>query len=477
MTAVDPAGTAVPEPAPLPQDLIEKLVSLSKQRGFVFPSSEIYGGINALYDFGPLGTRLRRNIRNSWTRRMVDLRDDVELMETSIIMHPRVWEASGHVQNFTDPLVDCTGKCRRRWREDHLEEERRVRGKDPALRLCPECDGALTEARNFNLMFKTFAGPVEDSSTQVWLRPETAQGMFVDFTSVMNAVRTRLPFGIAQVGKSFRNEITTGNFIFRLREFEIMEMEFFTTPGTDMEWFEYWQREWRAWYVEDLGLRGERLRMYEHPADKRAHYSRGTFDVEYLFPFGWGELGGIAHRTDYDLKRHQEFSGRDLSYFDTVSNERYLPYVIEPTTSVDRSMIAVLVDAYDEEEVRGEKRVVLRLHPDIAPVQVAVLPLSKKPELSSKAREVEHALRREFATEYDETQSIGRRYRRQDEIGTPLAVTVDFDSLQDGAVTIRERDTMEQVRVPIDGLSAALREQLDVSRRRTATRAQGGGAG
>jgi glycyl-tRNA synthetase len=458
--------------ATAPSDLIDRLVSLCKQRGFVFPSSEIYGGIGALYDFGPLGTRLRRNIRTSWQRRMVDLRDDVEAIETSIIMHPRVWEASGHVQNFTDPLVDCTGKCRKRWREDHLEEERRVRGKDPSQRLCPECDGQLTGARMFNLMFKTFAGPVEDSSTQVWLRPETAQGMFVDFQQVMNAARTRLPFGIAQTGKAFRNEITTGNFIFRLREFEIMEMEFFVKPGEDDEWFEFWQREWRAWYVEDLGLRSGRLRMYEHPKDKLAHYSKGTFDVEYLFPFGWGELGGVANRTDYDLSRHQEFSGKDLSYFDPVTNERYLPYVIEPTTSVDRSMIAVLVDAYDEEEVRGEKRVVLRMHPDIAPVQVAVLPLSKKPELSAKAREVEHSLRAEFATEYDETQSIGRRYRRQDEIGTPLAVTVDFDSLQDDAVTIRERDTMEQVRVPISGLHAALRDQLDNSRRRTAARAQ-----
>ena len=465
MTAVDPSASAPPA------DLIDKLVSLCKQRGFVFPSSEIYGGIGALYDFGPLGTRLRRNIRDSWTRRMVDLRDDVELIESSILMHPRVWEASGHVQNFTDPLVDCTGRCRKRWREDHLEEERRVRGKDSSQRLCPECDGALTQPRNFNLMFKSFAGPVEDSSTQVWLRPETAQGMFVDFSSVVNAARTRLPFGIAQVGKAFRNEITTGNFIFRLREFEIMEMEYFVKPGSDDEWFEYWQAEWRAWYVENLGLRAERLRMYEHPKEKLAHYSKGTFDVEYLFPFGWGELGGVANRTDYDLERHQEFSGKDLTYFDTVSNERYIPYVIEPTTSGDRSLIAVLVDASDEEEVRGERRVVLRMHPDIAPVQVAVLPLSKKPELSEKARAVEHALRAHFATEYDETQSIGRRYRRQDEIGTPLAVTVDFGTLQDEAVTIRERDTMEQVRVPIAGLQSALHEQLDVSRRRSAARA------
>ncbi len=460
-------------PVEHPADLIDKLVSLSKQRGFVFPSSEIYGGINALYDFGPLGTRLRRNIRDSWWRRMVDLRDDVDGIETSIIMNPRVWEASGHVQNFTDPLVDCMGSCKRRWREDHLEEERRTRGKAMDAAGCPECGGALTDARNFNLMFKSYLGAVEESSSQVWLRPETAQGMFVDFQSVFNATRRRLPFGIAQIGKAFRNEITTGNFIFRLREFEIMEMEFFCKPGDDDAWFDHWREEWMAWYVDNLALRRSHLRLYEHPKAKLAHYSKGTFDVEYLFPFGWGELGGVANRTDFDLKQHQEHSGKDLSFFDTTDNTRYLPYVVEPTTSVDRSMIAVLVDAYDEEEVNGETRVVLRMHPDIAPVQVAVLPLSKKTELSEPARKIERELRQRFATEYDETQGIGKRYRRQDEIGTPLAITFDFDSLEDNAVTIRERDGMTQVRVPIEGLEAALADQLELARKRSATRSAG----
>jgi glycyl-tRNA synthetase len=440
--------------------VLEKLVSLCKQRGFVYPSSEIYGGINALYDFGPLGTRLRRNIRESWWRRMVDSRDDVEPLETSIIMNPRVWEASGHVQNFTDPLVDCTGKCKRRWREDHLEEERRVRGKEPDSSGCPECGGALTEARNFNLMFKTFIGAMDDSASQAWLRPETAQGMFVDFTSVVNSSRPKIPFGIAQIGKSFRNEITTGNFIFRLRELEIMEMEWFCRPGDDDEWFTYWCDEWVSWFRDDLGLRKDHLRLRAHEKAQLAHYSKGTSDVEYLFPFGWGELGGIAMRTDYDLKQHQEFSGKDLSFLDTTTNEKFIPYVVEPTLGVDRAMIGILVDAYDEEKVRDETRVVLHIHPAVAPFEVAILPLSKKPELTEPAHKIEKDLRAHFRVEYDETQSIGRRYRRQDEIGTPLAITFDFDSLEDDAVTIRNRDSMEQVRVPVDGLADAVRDQL-----------------
>lgn len=448
------------DPATAENNVIEKLVSLCKQRGFVYPSSEIYGGINALYDFGPLGTRLRRNIRESWWRRMVDSRDDVEPLESSIIMNPKVWEASGHVQNFTDPLVDCTGKCKRRWREDHLEEERRVRGKDPDSQGCPECGGALTEARNFNLMFKTFIGAMDDSASQAWLRPETAQGMFVDFISVVNSSRPKIPFGIAQIGKSFRNEITTGNFIFRLRELEIMEMEWFCKPGDDDQWFVYWCDEWVSWFRDDLGLRQDHLRLRAHEKAQLAHYSKGTSDVEYLFPFGWGELGGIAMRTDYDLKQHQEYSGKDLSFLDTATNEKFAPYVVEPTTGVDRSMIGILVDAYDEEEVRGETRVVLHIHPAVSPFEVAVLPLSKKAELSEPARNIEKDLRKNFRVEYDETQSIGRRYRRQDEIGTPLAITFDFDSLDDHAVTIRNRDSMEQVRVPVDGLTDAVRDQL-----------------
>src|SRR5579864_2351 len=458
-------------------DVIEKIVSLSKQRGFVYPSSEIYGGLNAVYDFGPLGVRLRRNIRERWWASMVELRDDVEGIETAILMNPTVWEASGHVKSFTDPLVDCMGTCRKRWREDHLAAERTARGKKPDAPGCPECGGPLTPARQFNLMFKTFIGPVEDDAALVWLRPETAQGMFVNFASVLNSTRRRLPFGIAQQGKAFRNEISPGNFIFRLREFELMEMEFFCKPGTDRDWHEYWCNERFSWHVDDMGVRESNLRLRAHAAEELSHYSTATSDIEYSFPFGWGELEGVADRTDYDLKTHMEHSGRDLSYFDTEANEKYVPYVIEPAVGLERIFITLLIDAYDEEEVRGEKRVVLRLHPDMAPYQVAVLPLSKKPELSEAAREVHHGLRGEFATEYDETQSIGRRYRRQDEIGTPLAVTVDFESLQDHAVTIRERDGMSQVRVPIAELAPALREQLDVMRRRAEARAAGRPAG
>jgi glycyl-tRNA synthetase len=457
-----------------PNDLIERLVSLCKQRGFVFPSSEIYGGLNAVYDFGPLGVRLRKNIRERWWRRMVDLRDDVVGIETAVLMNPKVWEASGHVRSFTDPLVDCTGRCKKRWRADHLGDERVARGKPPDAPGCPECGGQLTPARQFNLMFKTFIGPVEEDAAQIWLRPETAQGMFVNFANVLNATRQRPPFGIAQIGKGFRNEISPGNFIFRLREFELMEMEWFCKPGTDREWHEYWSNERLSWHIDDLGVRRSSLRLRPHAAEELSHYSTATSDIEYQFPFGWGELEGIADRTDYDLKTHMEHSGRDLSYFDPQTNERYVPYVIEPAVGVDRIFITLLVDGYDEEEVRGEKRVVIRLHPDVAPVQVAVLPLSKKADLTEPARKIEHDLRATFATEYDETQSIGRRYRRQDEIGTPLAVTFDFDSLQDRAVTIRERDGMTQVRVPIDGLAQALHDQLDDARRRALERARGG---
>ena len=453
-------------------DLIDRLVSLTKQRGLVFPSSEIYGGVQAIYDYGPLGVRMRRNIRNRWWRSMVDLRDDVEGVETSIIMNSRVWEASGHVAGFTDPLVDCLGTCKRRWRADHVAAEREARGKDASQWLCPECDGALSEERRFNLMFKTFIGPVEDAAAQVYLRPETAQGMFVNFANVISATRRRLPLGIAQNGRSFRNEISPGNFIFRLREFEQCEMEYFCAPGSDGEWFAYWTRERFRWYIEDMGVRRINLRLRPHRPDELAHYSKEASDVEYRYPFGWGELEGIANRTDFDLRRHQEFSGKDLSYFDPETNERFLPYVIEPAVGVDRILITVLADAYDEEEVRGEKRVVMRLHPDVAAVQVAVLPLSKRPELSEVARRVEHELRPYFATEYDETQSIGRRYRRQDEIGTPLCVTVDFDSLQDNAVTIRERDGMTQVRVAMDALRGALGEQLEAVRARALERAR-----
>ncbi|MGH7723203.1 MAG: glycine--tRNA ligase [Candidatus Dormibacteria bacterium] len=452
------------QPDPVAPDVLDKLLSLAKQRGFFFGSSEIYGGINALYDFGPLGTRMRRNVRDLWWAAMVEARDDVEPIETSIIMNPEVWTASGHVDTFTDPLVDCTGACRKRWREDHLGDERRARGKPPDAPGCPECGGSLTPARQFNLMFRTHLGPVADAAAQVYLRPETAQGMFVDFATVVQTMRRRLPFGIAQQGKSFRNEISPSNSIFRTREFEQMEMEFFCKPGTDGEWFEYWCRERMRWWVEDCGVRTSRLRLRAHDASELSHYSTATSDVEFHFPWGWGELEGIADRTDFDLRRHSEHSGRDLSYFDPETDERYIPYVIEPAAGLDRACLAMLLDAWDEENVRGETRVVLRLHPDVSPWQLAVLPLSKRPQLTEVSRALSARLRSRFRTEHDQTQSIGRRYRRQDEIGTPLAITVDFESLEDNAVTIRERDGMSQVRVPMDGLEAACDDQLTACR-------------
>jgi glycyl-tRNA synthetase len=434
------------------QDLMEKVTALCKRRGFVYPSSEIYGGINALYDYGPYGVALRRNIRNLWWRHMVELREDVVGLESTIVMHPEVWVASGHVGSFTDPMVDCLGECKKRWRADHLTSDR-----------CPECGGPLSEPRQFNLMFKTFIGPVEDEAAQVYLRPETAQGMFVDFKNVVNSVRVRVPFGIAQQGRSFRNEISPGNFIFRLREFDQMEMEFFVRPGEDERWHEYWVKERYDWYLNVLGLRADRLRLRPHEKDELSHYSKATSDVEYLFPFGWGELEGIANRTDYDLRQHQERSREDLTYLDPDTNQRYLPYVIEPAAGVDRIMITCLLDAYDEEEVRGETRVVLRFHREVAPVQVAVMPLSKKEELIGPAREVQGLLRPHFRVEYDQTGGhIGRRYRRQDEIGTPFCITVDFETLNDRAVTIRERDSMEQERVPVAGLLERLRERFGV---------------
>jgi glycyl-tRNA synthetase len=393
---------------------------------------------------------LRRNIRNLWWRHMVELREDVVGLESSVIMNPAVWNASGHVAGFTDPMVDCLGECKQRWRADHLSGDR-----------CPNCGGPLSQPRLFNLMFKTFIGPVEDAAAQVYLRPETAQGMFVDFKSVLNSMRVRVPFGIAQQGRSFRNEISPGNFIFRLREFEQMEMEFFVRPGEDERWHQYWIDERYRWYTETIGVRPERLRLRPHEKDELSHYSKATTDVEYLFPFGWGELEGIANRTDYDLRQHQEHSREDLTYLDPETNERYLPYAIEPAAGVDRIMITTLLDAYDEEEVRGETRVVLRFHRDLAPVQVAVMPLSKKEELIAPAREVQALLRPHFRVEYDQTGgNIGRRYRRQDEIGTPYCVTVDFETLNDRAVTIRERDSMEQERVPIAGLMERLQERF-----------------
>jgi glycyl-tRNA synthetase len=427
---------------------MDKLVSLAKRRGFFFQSSEIYGGIQGIWDFGPLGVALRNNIKRLWWRSVVELRDDVVGLDAGIIMNPQTWVASGHVQNFTDPLVECK-KCHRRFRADQLESNR-----------CPIDGGELTEARNFNLMFKTFMGPAEDSSAQVYLRPETAQGIFVNFANVLNSTHMRPPFGIAQIGKAFRNEITPGNSIFRLREFEQMELEFFVPPADELKWLEYWRAQRLDWYLS-LGIRPENLRLREHGKDELAHYARAAYDVEYQFPFGWSELEGIAARGNFDLSAHQQASGRDLSFFDDLKRERYLPHVIEPSAGVDRTMLTLMIDAYRTEEVRGEQRVVLGFHPEVAPVQVAVLPLSRKEPLMTMARTLEHELRPHFRTDYDDTQAIGKRYRRQDEIGTPFAVTVDFESQNDQAATIRSRDAMTQVRVPLAQIRAALEKEIE----------------
>ena len=431
-------------------DITERVVNLCKRRGFVFQSSEIYGGFASTYDYGPYGVLLLRNVKDQWWRSMVQLRPDIVGLDASILMSPRVWEASGHLANFTDPLVDCK-QCKERFRADQL----------PDLSVCPNCGtrDSFTEARQFNLMFKTFVGPVEDEAAVAYLRPETAQGIFVNFKNVMTAARLKPPFGIAQVGKSFRNEITPGHFVFRTREFEQMEMEFFVPPDEGPGWWEYWCSERMRWYA-DLGIKDDHLRLRQHDAEELSHYSAGTADVEFLYPWGWGELEGIANRTDYDLAQHAKFSGEDLSYFDQETGERYVPHVIEPAAGATRAMMAFLLDAYDEEEVRGEKRVVLRLDPRLAPVKVAVLPLSRNERIVPTAQEIGDLLRPHWIIDEDSAGSIGRRYRRQDEIGTPLCVTVDFDTLDDRAVTVRDRDEMTQERVPIDGLVEYLRGRL-----------------
>jgi glycyl-tRNA synthetase len=436
----------VTEPAKARVDM-EKLVSLCRRRGFIFPSSEIYGGLSSCWDYGPLGVELKRNIKEAWWRAMVQQRDDMVGLDSSILMHPQTWEASGHVQGFSDPLVECKG-CHLRWRSDELEGDR-----------CPECGGELTEPRLFNLMFKTFVGPVEDEASVVYLRPETAQGMFVNFENVLNTTRKRLPFGIAQIGKSFRNEVTTGNFIFRSREFEQMEIEYFVKPGTDKQWFDYWVEERVNWYAS-LGIKRENLKLRPHTKEELAHYARECSDINYLFPMGWAELEGIANRGDFDLVQHAKSSGKTLSYYDEESKEHIVPYIIEPSAGVDRTFLAVLCDAYDEDEAEGEKRVLLHLHPDLAPIKAAVLPLSRKEHLASFAREIYADLHRQWMVQYDDAQSIGRRYRRQDEIGTPFCVTVDFESLEDKQVTIRERDSLRQIRIPIDSLKATLQAKL-----------------
>ena len=429
---------------------LDQIVNLCKRRGFVYPSAEIYGGFRSSYDYGPLGSLMLRNVREAWIRTMVQQRDDVVLIDAAILAPPQVFEASGHLANFSDPLVDCTS-CKQRFREDHLT--------DPDV--CPNCaaKGSFTEARAFNLMFKTFAGPVEGSGAEVYMRPETAQGMFVNFSNVLQTSCKKPPFGIAQVGKSFRNEITPGNFIFRTREFEQMEMEFFVPPAESAQWYDYWCTARLQWYI-DLGIPADMLTLRPHDADELSHYSSGTSDIEFKYPWGWGELEGVAQRTNYDLTQHANHSGQKLDYFDQATNERYIPYVIEPAAGVNRAMAAFLLAAYDEDVVNDEPRTVLRLHPRLAPYKVAVLPLSKKDTITPLARQVFATLSERYMVDYDETQAIGKRYRRQDEIGTPFCVTVDFDSLDDGAVTIRERDTTEQVRVPLDNLVGELSAKL-----------------
>ncbi|MFO8009997.1 MAG: glycine--tRNA ligase [Dehalococcoidia bacterium] len=428
---------------------MEKLVSLCKRRGFVFQSSEIYGGLSSTWDYGPLGVELKNNVKTAWWQSVVRERDDMVGLDSAILMHPEIWVASGHADTFTDPLVDCRN-CRQRFRADDLQAN-----------ICPECGGELTESRMFNLMFRTFMGPVQDDASQVYLRPETAQGIFVNFQNVLNSTRKKIPFGIAQTGKAFRNEITPGNFIFRTREFEQMEIEYFVRPGTDDEWFQHWVQERFNWYIK-YGIRKENLRLRIHDKDELAHYARGCTDVEYSFPFGWSELEGIANRTDFDLSQHAEHSGQVFSYYDDQTREHLMPYVIEPSAGADRATLAFLADAYDEElDEKGDLRVVLHFHPLLAPVKVAVLPLSRKETLIPLARESIYAdLRREFMVQYDDAQSIGKRYRRQDETGTPFCVTIDFDSLEDNRVTIRDRDSQRQIRVPVSELKSCLREKV-----------------
>ena len=438
---------------------MDKVVALAKRRGFVFPTSEIYGGLGSTYDYGPYGTLLKNNVKAEWWRSIVQERDDVVGLDSAILQAPRTWEASGHLESFTDPLVECK-TCGQRFRADQLDEAQCPRKPSVHPGEGPECE--LTQARQFNLMLETSLGPVRDEGSIVYLRPETAQGIFANFKNVLQTSRRKPPFGIAQIGKSFRNEITTKQFIFRTREFEQMELEFFVPPAEADEWFEYWLAERERWYL-DLGLSAERLRLRPHDPDELSHYSSATSDLEFLFPTGWQELEGIANRGDYDLRRHAEYSGEKLEYFDQGSGERYEPYVIEPSAGVDRSLLAFVVDAYDEDEQEGERRTVLRLHPRLAPVKVAVLPLVRKDGQPELARDVHHALKPLMQSEYDEGGSIGRRYRRQDEIGTPWAVTIDHQSLADRTVTVRDRDTLAQERVAIDELPAHLQGRLAVA--------------
>jgi len=481
--------------------LMDKIVSLAKRRGFVYQSSEIYGGLNGCWDYGPLGVEMLNNLKQQWWKNMT-FREDVEGVDASILMHPRVWEASGHVENFTDPMVDCR-QCKARYKLDVLFEDLSVKRKKEALRelepgkfdgqirdevvleefekriatdaeaanvvtvlACPNCGnkGTFTDARKFNLMFKTFVGPVEDSSAVVYLRPETAQGIFVNFLNVLSASRQKLPFGIAQIGKAFRNEINTKNFLFRTREFEQMEMQFFVKPGTDDQYYEYWRSERMKWFT-DLGMKPEKLRWHQHAREKLAHYAKVAYDIEYEFPFGWGEIEGIHNRTDYDLSRHEQFSGKSLKYFDEETKEKITPYVIETSAGASRSFMAFLVDAFHEEEAPTaegtmETRVVLKLDPRLAPTKVAVFPLVNRDGMPEIARKIEADLRPHFRVFYDESGAVGRRYRRQDETGTPFCITVDSQTLQDQTVTIRDRDSMKQIRIALTAIRSYIAERL-----------------
>jgi len=429
-------------------DDLSKLVSLCKRRGFVFQSSEVYGGLNSCWDYGPLGAELKRNIKDAWWKAMTR-RDNIVGLDASILMHPKVWEASGHIENFTDPLVDCK-KCKQRFREDTIQDKKK----------CPNCGGELTEARLFNLMFKTFMGPVEDSSAVVYMRPETAQGIYVNFLNVQQSMRLKIPFGIAQIGKAFRNEITPGNFIFRTREFEQMEMQFFVKPGDDDKWMDSW-KETRMQFYKDLGITQSKLRFHQHGEGELAHYAKQAFDIEYEFPIGWQEIEGIHNRTDFDLGRHMKFSGKNLQYRDELSNETYTPYIIETSSGCDRFLLVTLADAYREDP--DNERIVMSFHNSLAPIKVAVLPLMKKEPIDNYARQIYEMFQKHtnYAMQYDVTGSIGKRYRRQDEIGTPFCVTIDFDSLEDKKVTVRHRDSMAQERIAVDNLLSYVDEQMN----------------
>jgi glycyl-tRNA synthetase len=433
---------------------MDKIVALCKRRGLIFPASEIYGGIANTYDYGHYGVLLKNNVVAQWWKAMIQERDDIVALDSAIIQHPRTWEASGHLAGFTDPLVQCLGKCKQRFREDHLREAQ------PEGELkCPVCGGDLSEPRQFNLMFQTHVGPVAESGSTVYLRPETAQGIFLDYKTTLQYSRKRPPFGIAQVGKSFRNEITPGNFVFRTLEFEQMEMEFFVPPAEAQQWYEHWLQARLDWYV-GLGIDREKLRLRAHDADELSHYSSATSDIEYLYPIGWSELEGIANRGDFDLRQHQEHSGEKLEYVDPQTKERYLPHVIEPAAGLGRTILALLCDAYDEDEQGGEQRTVLRLHPKVAPIKVAVLPLLRKDGHPELAREIYEDLRKRMSAEYDSGGHIGKRYRRQDEIGTPFAVTIDHQSVEDHTVTLRQRDSLQQDRIAIADLASHLEEQI-----------------